>query len=233
MVDFIRFRDPVPYTDALWHMEAMVKKIAEGQAPEQIWLLEHPPLYTQGPRGKETDILDRTLPVYQTGRGGQVTYHGPGQRILYVMLNLNERGRDLRAYIATLEHWMIGTLQALGIHAMQRPGRVGLWIPRSATQDDKIAAIGVRIQKWVTSHGVALNVFPDLKAYAGIIPCGITDHGITSLAHLGIPASLHQVDELLLQHFPAIWGGLEAMARGIQEGDTALLRGRLASPPSL
>ena len=174
---------------------------------ELVWLLEHPPLYTAGTSANMKDILDSSLcPVYQTGRGGQVTYHGPGQRLAYVMLDLQQRNPDIRAYVFALEQWLINTLDEFGIEALRRKGRIGLWVVNKRGQDNKIAAIGVRVKKWVTLHGVALNVHPDLSYYKGIVPCGIRDHGVTSMHDLGICASMAEVDQVLYKHFALIFG---------------------------
>lgn len=178
-------------------MESRLLAIQQGKAAELVWLLEHPPLYTAGTSAVASDLLAPQFPVYETGRGGQYTYHGPGQRIAYVLLDLNQRGHDVRCYVHNLEEWVIRALQRLDVQAVRREGRVGLWVPRTATEDDKIAAIGVRIKRWVTMHGVAINVSPDLSHYAGIVPCGIKEHGITSLKVLGKDSTLHSMDTAL------------------------------------
>lgn len=188
---------PVPYSEALEAMEKRVLAIQEGKAPELVWLLEHPPLYTAGTSAKAADLLNPRFPVFETGRGGQYTYHGPGQRVIYAMLDLNLRGKDIRCYVHNLEQWIIEALKLLDVEAVRREGRVGLWVPRDEHRDDKIAAIGVRVKRWVTMHGAAINVAPDLSHYAGIIPCGIREHGVTSLAALGKTASLADMDEAL------------------------------------
>lgn len=201
-IDWLVSQELISYDDALQTMQERVNSIQAQQAPEQVWLLEHPPLYTLGTSAKETDVLQfKNVPVYKSGRGGQVTYHGPGQRVIYLMLDLQQRLMDTKAYVWTLEEWLIRTLKDLGVVAERREGRVGLWVPQSSTRDAKIAAIGVRIQKWVTSHGVSLNVDPDLTYYNGIIPCGIRDHGVTSLKSLGVNVSLQDVDQILHQRF--------------------------------
>jgi lipoyl(octanoyl) transferase len=192
----------VGYEDALCWMENRVGALQKGQALECAWLLEHPPLYTLGSSGKDQDILaSATLSTFRTGRGGQVTYHGPGQRIVYLMLDLKRRTQDLHWYVATLEEWIIQTLRHFGIKGERRSGRVGIWVQKQG-HDYKIAALGVRVQKWVTSHGIALNVAPDLSAYKDIIPCGLPQYGVTSFADLGLSASLAEVDEALKQTFP-------------------------------
>jgi len=188
----------VDYPAALAEMEARVAAIQAGEAPELVWLLEHPPLYTAGTSAKATDLLaPQRFPVYEAGRGGQYTYHGPGQRVAYIMLNLKERGADVRAYVAQLEALMIATLAQFGVEGLIREGRVGVWVKRNELADDKIGAIGVRIRRWVTFHGLSLNVNPDLSHFAGIVPCGITGHGVTSLHALGKKVSMTEVDAAL------------------------------------
>ncbi len=202
---------PVPYPEAVAAMEERVAAIRAGTAPEQVWLLEHPPLYTAGTSARPADLLrpDR-FPVYQSGRGGQYTYHGPGQRIAYVMLDLRARGGDVRGYVRDLEDWVIRTLAALGVTAERREGRVGLWVRRPSGGEDKIAAIGVRVRQGVTYHGLALNVAPDLGHFAGIVPCGLHQFGVTSLQALGQAADLATVDGILRTTFTEVFG--EAMA---------------------
>src|SRR6202034_2971591 len=180
-------RAPVPYPEAIASMEARVAAIAAGQAPELVWLLEHPPLYTSGTSGKAGDLLDARFPVFASGRGGQLTYHGPGQRVAYVMLDLKRRRPDVRAYVASLEEWIIRALGAFGVRGERREDRVGVWVTRPDKGfgfEDKIAAIGVRLRRWVSFHGIAINVAPDLSHFAAIVPCGVTDtrYGVTSLA---------------------------------------------------
>src|SRR5476649_13018 len=201
---------PVAYPDALTQMDARAAAIAEGIAGEQVWLLEHPPIYTAGTSAKDSDLIEARFPVYRTGRGGQFTYHGPGQRVGYVMLDLKTRSRkgsgpDVRAYVRDLEQWLIESLAQLGVKGERREGRVGIWVARGM-REDKIAALGVRIKRWVTLHGVALNVDPDLSHFSGIVPCGVRAHGVTSLADLGIPASMADVDVVLKQSFKKIFG---------------------------
>jgi lipoyl(octanoyl) transferase len=194
-------------------MEARVAEIREVAAPELVWLLEHPPLYTGGTSARDEDLLDpRRLPVHRTGRGGRYTYHGPGQRIAYVMLDLSRRDRDVRCHVHRLEEWMIRTLARFDIRGERRDGRVGIWVARPGGKEEKIAAIGVRVRRWVTYHGVALNVDPELDHYRGIVPCGIADHGVTSLAKLGVGTTMEEVDRTLRATFGEIFevmGGCE------------------------
>jgi lipoyl(octanoyl) transferase len=194
--------EPVDYREAVDEMERRVAAIREGTAPELVWLLEHPPLYTAGTSARDEELLDpRRLPVHRTGRGGRYTFHGPGQRIAYVLLDLTRRDRDVRCHVHRLEEWMIGTLAHFGIRGERRDARVGVWVSRPDGGEDKIAAIGVRVRRWVTYHGVALNVAPDLDHYRGIVPCGVSDHGVTSLAALGVGATMAEVDHALSSAF--------------------------------
>jgi lipoyl(octanoyl) transferase len=200
---------PVAYPEALAQMEARVNAIIRGEASEQIWLLEHPPLYTGGTSAKPSDIKAHApFPHYQTGRGGQWTYHGPGQRIAYVMLNLASgnypKQPDLRHYVWLLEEWLIQTLASFRVNGERRPGRVGIWV-MTPQGECKIAALGVRLRKWVSFHGIALNVAPDLSHYQAIVPCGIREYGVTSLAALGVKASLAEVDTVLKQTFAEVF----------------------------
>jgi lipoyl(octanoyl) transferase len=195
----------VPYADAVRAMEHRAEAIARGAERELVWLLEHPPLYTAGTSARDADLLnpDR-LPVFRTGRGGRFTYHGPGQRVIYVMLDVKRRSGDVRAFVSALEGWIIGALADLGIAATTRPGRVGIWVPRADAEgayDDKIGAIGLRLRKWISLHGASLNVSPDLAHYGGIVPCGISGHGVTSLAALGSNVTMEVVDNALRRHF--------------------------------
>ena len=198
---------PVAYPDAVEAMEERVAAILARQAPELVWLLEHPPLYTAGTSARADDLLDPLgLPVFKSGRGGQYTYHGPGQRVAYVMLDLAGRGRmDLRCFVRDLEQWLIDTLAAFGIAGMRREGRVGIWV-EARGGEAKIAAIGVRVRRWVTFHGVSLNVNPNLSHYRGIVACGIREHGVTSLAALGVEAAMEEVDRALRHNFHAVFG---------------------------
>ncbi len=201
---------PVPYDEAVAEMEARVAAIAEGTAPELVWLLEHPPLYTAGTSADARDLIDpERFPVFKTGRGGQFTYHGPGQRVAYVMLDLKRRKPDVRAFVEDLERWLIATLAEFNVKGELREGRVGVWVrrpERGMTAEDKIAAIGVRIRKWVTFHGISLNVDPDLDHFTGIVPCGISQFGVTSLADLGLTATMADVDLALKRTFGEIFG---------------------------
>ena len=197
---------PVDYEAAVEAMETRVAAIREGSAPELVWLLEHPPLYTAGTSAREEDLLDpQYLPVHRTGRGGRYTYHGPGQRIAYVMLDLTRRGADVRCHVHRLEEWMIRSLAHFGVKGERRQGRVGIWVVRSGAAEDKIAAIGVRVRRWVTYHGVALNVDPELDHYRGIVPCGIVEHGVTSLEALGVDATMAEIDQVLRATFAEIF----------------------------
>ena len=201
----------VGYAEAVEAMKARAAAIASGDAGELVWLLEHPPLYTAGVSARPEDLLDPArLPVFQTGRGGQYTYHGPGQRVAYVMLDLGRRGRDVRAFVRALEAWVIGALHRFNVEGETRQGRVGVWVERrqagAAPREDKVAAIGVRVSRWVSFHGVSLNVEPDLGHYGGIIPCGVTEHGVTSLVDLGLPVSMDEVDDALKAGFEQVFG---------------------------
>src|SRR5215472_6190469 len=209
-------RIPIDYEHAVAAMEARVAAIRAGLAPELIWLLEHPALYTAGTSAREEDLLDpHLLPVHRTGRGGRYTYHGPGQRIAYVMLDLRRRGQDVRCYVHQLEEWVIRTLARFGVRGERRDGRVGIWVARGAGREEKIAAIGVRVRQWVTYHGLALNLDPELGHYRGIVPCGITEHGVTSLGALGIAATMGDVDTALHATFDGVFG--EVLACGVRQ----------------
>jgi lipoyl(octanoyl) transferase len=199
------------YEPAVAAMEARAAEIAAGRGQELVWLLEHPPLYTAGVSAKPGDLVEPDrLPVFRTGRGGQFTYHGPGQRVAYVMLDLRRRGRDVARFIADLEAWLIAALARFGVEGLTRPGRIGVWVARDAVIDDKIAAIGVRVRRWVSFHGIALNVAPDLSHFAGIVPCGVTAHGVTSLAALGVEAPMQEVDAALAAAFQDVFGTIAA-----------------------
>jgi lipoyl(octanoyl) transferase len=202
---------PVAYETALAIMDARVAEIADGRAPELVWLLEHPPLYTAGTSAKAADLVEARFPVHDVGRGGQFTYHGPGQRVAYLMLDLKRRAPDVRRYVATLEEWLIRTLAAFNVRGERREDRIGVWVRRpdkAEGAEDKIAAIGIRLKRWVSLHGVALNVEPDLTHFSGIVPCGVADarYGVTSLHDLGHLASLPEIDMVLRREFEALFG---------------------------
>ncbi|WP_416915382.1 MAG: lipoyl(octanoyl) transferase LipB [Roseicyclus sp.] len=215
MVEWIISDSPVAYEEAVAWMEARADAIARGEAPEAIWLLEHPPLYTAGTSAKRSDLKDPDrFPVFETRRGGQYTYHGPGQRVVYVMLDLNTRGRDVRAFVAALEAWVITTLASFNVTGEVRAGRVGVWVarpdkpplPDGTPREDKIAAIGVRLRRWISFHGLSINLDPDLSHFDGIVPCGITGHGVTSLIDLGLPVTMDDLDVALRGAFDAVFG---------------------------
>jgi lipoyl(octanoyl) transferase len=207
----------VPYPDALAQMDERAAAIAAGRAPEMVWLLEHPPLYTSGTSAQASDLLDSRFPVFEAGRGGQFTYHGPGQRVAYLMLDLKHRKPDVRAYVATLEDWIIRTLAAFNVRGERRNDRIGVWVTRPDKGDgreDKIAAIGIRIRRWVSLHGIALNVDPDLSHFSGIVPCGVSAqrYGVTSLVDLGLPVTLSDVDLALKNEFENLFGSAQNSA---------------------
>ena len=210
-VEWLISDQPIPYPQAMEVMEAQVADIAAGRAPELVWLLEHPSLYTSGTSGKTADLLDPRFPVFDSGRGGQLTYHGPGQRVAYVMLDLKRRQPDVRAYVASLEQWIIRTLAAFNVRGERREDRVGVWVARPDKgngYEDKIAAIGVRLRRWVSFHGISINVDPDLTHFSAIVPCGVTDprYGVTSLADLGLTATSADIDIALRQTFEDVFG---------------------------
>jgi lipoyl(octanoyl) transferase len=211
----------VGYEEAVAVMEERVAAIAAGRAAERVWLVEHPPLYTAGTSARDEDLVDPgRFPVFRSGRGGQFTYHGPGQRVAYVMLDLNRRVPDLRRYVAALEAWLIGTLAAFNVRGERREDRVGVWVrrpdrpggPGGESAEDKIAAIGIRVRRWVTYHGVSLNVEPDLGHFTGIVPCGVRRHGVTSLVDLGIPVTMPEVDSVMRAAFEEVFGPTVAPA---------------------
>ncbi len=211
MVDWITSPGLTGYAVAVRWMEARAEAIAAGTAPEAIWLVEHPPLYTAGTSARPADLLDaRRFPVHETRRGGQYTYHGPGQRVVYVLLDVGARGRDVRAFVQQLESWVIEVLGQFNVTGLIRPGRVGVWVarpekpplPDSTPREDKIAAIGIRLRKWVSFHGIAINVDPDLSHFDGIVPCGVQGHGVTSLVDLGLPVTMTDLDVALRATFP-------------------------------
>ena len=211
MVDWTHLPGLAPYPETLAAMEARVAAISAGTAPEAIWLLEHPALYTAGTSAKPADLTDpQRFPVYEAGRGGQYTYHGPGQRVAYVMLDLNRRNRDVRQFVCALEAWIIATLAEFDVTGERRPGRVGVWVtrpdragPDGTPAEDKIAAIGIKLRRWVSFHGISINVEPDLTHFTGIVPCGIKDHGVTSLVDLGLPVTMSDLDAALMRTFAA------------------------------
>jgi lipoyl(octanoyl) transferase len=201
----------IPYESAVATMDERVAQIAAGAAPELVWLIEHPPLYTAGTSARPEQLIEARHPVFATGRGGQFTYHGPGQRVVYLMFDLSRRALDLRRYVATLEEWLIRTLSAFGVSGERRGDRIGVWVRRAdkgEAREDKIAAIGIRVRKWVTLHGISLNVAPELDDFSGIVPCGVRDRrfGVTSLADLGIHVKMHEVDAMLRREFEAHFG---------------------------
>jgi lipoyl(octanoyl) transferase len=209
-VVWLRSRQPVAYPDAVAIMERHVEAMRHEGADETVWLLEHPPLYTAGTSAKADDLLlPALLPVFQTGRGGQYTYHGPGQRVVYLMLDLARRGKDVRRLVRAIEGWVIDALAELGVAGVCRSGRTGIWVQRpekGPLAEDKIAAIGIRVRRWVSFHGVSINVSPDLSHYRGIVPCGISDQGVTSLADLGRDPSMAALDAALAHAFPRHFG---------------------------
>ena len=220
MTEWTHLPGLAPYAETLAAMEDRVAAIAAGTAAEAVWLLEHPPLYTAGTSARPADLTDPDrFPVFQTGRGGQYTYHGPGQRVAYVMMDLNRRKPDVRCFVRAMENWVIAALAEFNVKGEIRPGRVGVWVTRpdkprladGSLAEDKIAAIGVKLRKWVTFHGLAINVEPDLSHFSGIVPCGIRDHGVTSLVDLGLPVGMADVDAALMATFPRFFpeGGLE------------------------
>jgi lipoyl(octanoyl) transferase len=216
----------VGYDAALAAMDERVAAIAAGKAAEQVWLLEHPPLYTAGTSARDNELIEARFPVHRVGRGGQFTYHGPGQRVAYVMLDLNRRKPDVRVFVATLEEWIIRTLSSFNVRGERRDDRIGVWVRRPDKGEgfeDKIAAIGIRVRKWVTLHGIALNVEPELSHFSGIVPCGVADarYGVTSLADLGLPVSMAEADMVLRREFEALFG------------PTADDRARTSTPPRI
>ena len=215
----MRTREPVnwevtsgltDYPRAVARMEDLAQKIAAGRHPETVWLVEHPPIYTAGTSADVADLIDpKRFPVHRTGRGGEFTYHGPGQRVAYIMLDLKRRTPDVRRFVAELENWVITTLGQFNVDGQTRPDRVGVWVPRpqkAPGAEDKIAAIGIRVRRWVTFHGISINVEPDLEHYSGIVPCGIVQHGVTSLVDLGLPVTMDDVDEALKLQFSSCFG---------------------------
>lgn len=215
MVEFTHLPGLASYAETLAAMEARVAAIHDGSAAEAVWFLEHPPLYTAGTSAKPQDLTDPgRFPVFAAGRGGQYTYHGPGQRVVYVMLDLNHRGRDVRRFVADLEAWIIAALAAFNVRGEMREGRVGVWVarpdkpalPDGTPREDKIAAIGVKLRRWISFHGISINVEPDLSHFDGIVPCGIREHGVTSLVDLGLPVTMADLDAALMKHFGEVFG---------------------------
>lgn len=206
--------EPVQYEDAVNRMEMLAAEIRAGNEPERVWLVEHPALYTAGTSANEADLLSDRFPVHKTGRGGEYTYHGPGQRVCYVMLDLNRRKPDVRQFVSALEKWVISTLAQFNVKGERREDRVGVWVarpdkpalPDGTGREDKIAAIGIRLRKWVSFHGIAINLEPDLSHYDGIVPCGIRGHGVTSLVDLGLPVTMNDLDVMLKQEFEKLFG---------------------------
>lgn len=220
---------PVGYEAAAAFMEQRAQAIAAEQANELVWLIEHPPLYTAGTSAAPRDVIDARFPVFESGRGGQLTYHGPGQRVGYVMLNLKKRGPDVRRYVTTLEEWIIRTLAAFNVRGERREDRIGVWVrrpERGAGCEDKIAALGIRVARWVTLHGIAINVEPNLSHFSGIVPCGVSDnrYGVTSLADLGLTATMVDVDIVLRREFAALFGPTAPYAVERQENASPGMR---------
>ncbi|MCG8358190.1 MAG: lipoyl(octanoyl) transferase LipB [Kiloniellales bacterium] len=205
----------VPYPEAVAAMEERVRMVRDGTAAEQVWLLEHPPLYTAGTSAADDELLEPgRFPVYRSGRGGRYTYHGPGQRVAYVMLDLKRRRPDVRCYVHDLEDWVIRALARFNVTGERREGRVGIWVQRGR-QEDKIAAIGVRVRRWVTYHGIAVNLDPDLEHFAGIVPCGIEGHGVTSLADMGLPVTMADLDVALRETFDEVFSQRESSCESL------------------
>lgn len=205
--DWLIADHPVGYAEAVAAMERRVADIRAGIAPELVWSLEHPPLYTAGTSARAEDLLTpERFPVHETGRGGQYTYHGPGQRVVYVMLDLQARGLGLREYVHGLEEWIIRALAQFTVRGERREGRVGIWVDRGGGREDKIAAIGVRVRRWVTYHGISINLDPELEHFSGIVPCGIAEHGVTSLTDLGYPVMMTDLDEALAETWDGVFG---------------------------
>jgi lipoyl(octanoyl) transferase len=221
-------RTTIDYPDAVRCMQERVARIADGSAAEVVWLLEHPPIYTAGTSTRDAELLEHSrFPVHRTGRGGRLTYHGPGQRIVYVMLNLKRHGGDVRAFVGRLERWVIAALAEMGVAGETRSDRVGVWVRRpdhGPGAEDKIAAIGLRVTRWVSLHGLSLNVDPDLSHYSGIVPCGIAGHGVTSLADLGAGHSMEAVDNALRRHFEQLFGPTRDAPEPLAACETVIAR---------
>jgi len=224
LVDWAIADGLVPYERALAAMDERVAAIVAGTAPELVWLIEHPPLYTAGTSARPDDLIDARFPVFSAGRGGQFTYHGPGQRVAYVMLDLKRRAPDVRRFVCTLEDWIMRTLAAFGVAGERREDRIGVWVRRpdkGEAREDKIAAIGIRVRHWVSLHGIALNVAPDLSHFSGIVPCGVANprHGVTSVADLGVTATMAEVDAVLRREFEELFGATQPLRRPREGGD--------------
>ena len=201
---------PVPYPESVEFMTKTVQSIIAGTGPELVWLLEHPDIYTRGSSARANELKYQPVaPIYSTGRGGRYTYHGPGQRVVYLMMDLRTRGKDIKKYVYNLESLLINTIAEFGIKGERRHGRIGVWVSQGNNMDVKLGAVGVRVRKWVTSHGISLNISPNLAMYDAIVPCGINGHGISSLQELGVPALMQNVDEILCQNFQKIFGEIE------------------------
>jgi lipoyl(octanoyl) transferase len=227
----------VPYEDAVALMQARAAAIAAGRERELVWLIEHPPLYTAGTSAQAADVIERRFPVFESGRGGQMTYHGPGQRVAYVMLDLKRRGPDVRRFVVSLEEWIIRTLAAFNVRGERREDRIGVWVRRPEKGEgceDKIAAIGIRVTQWVTLHGMALNVDPDLSHFAGIVPCGVSEqrYGVTSLADLGLTATMHDVDLALRREFETLFGPADYAVASMENTSPGRRGARSSAVPS-
>jgi len=225
------------YATALAVMDARVAGIGAGRAPELVWLVEHPPLYTAGTSARGADLLEARFPVFEAGRGGQMTYHGPGQRVVYVMLDLKQRGPDVRRFVASLEEWIIRTLAAFDVRGERREDRIGVWVNRpdkGAGYEDKIAALGIRVRHWVTLHGMALNVAPDLSHFSGIVPCGVSAprYGVTSLADLGVPVTMTEVDRALRREFEPLFGATAYTVGNTENSSPGRLDLSSSAPPA-
>jgi lipoyl(octanoyl) transferase len=228
---------PVPYEAAVTFMQSRAAAIAKGHESELVWLLEHPPLYTAGTSAKPSELIEARFPVFESGRGGQMTYHGPGQRVAYVMLDLKRRGPDVRRFVASLEEWIIRTLAAFNVRGERREDRIGVWVRRREKgegYEDKIAAIGIRVTQWVTMHGMSLNVEPDLSHFSGIVPCGVNEqrYGVTSLADLGLLVSMPEVDKVLRREFDTLFGATDYTVGNIENNSPPRRNAKSSAAPS-